>query len=98
MLTPSKRLQSIRAKGSMVELVLSDNTTSLIRRDEAIHRAKAIIAIDKNSQGLVAALVTAADQARKNETGQGYAPEKLQMLLAVAKDPTRIGLEKPFVD
>lgn len=78
-------LHSITARGHMVCIKSSENGSQLISRKEALHRAQAIIGLDQASQDLVDALLTAADQARKNEFGKGYESSDLAAIRNAAK-------------
>jgi len=84
-------IRDIKARGHMVEILSDESGSELISRKEALHRAKAIIGLDKDSPWLVEALVKAANQARINDPdyGKPYNSESMELLLKTANDEAR---------
>jgi hypothetical protein len=79
-------IRKIKAKGNMVEITSDENGAVLIGRREALHRARAIVGIDKDAQWLCEALITAANEAKINDDGQPYSSQSLELWKATASD------------
>ena len=79
-------IRKIAAKGNMVAITSDEDGEVLIRRREALQRAKAIVGIDRDSEWLVEQFVKAANQARINDLGEPYDSDAMELLLKTASE------------
>lgn len=87
-------IRKIQAKGNMVEIVSDQNGSVLIGRREALHRARAIVGVDKDSQWLCEALIDAANDAKVNDGGRPYTSANLELWKATAsREASHAGLK-----
>ena len=82
-------IRKIQAKGNRVEIVSDESGSQTITRKEALHRAKAVIGMDRDSQWLVEALVKAANEAKINDDGKPYDSQSMELLLKTASAAAR---------
>jgi hypothetical protein len=85
MIAKNQHIVSVKAKCGRVQITDKGGKSWTISRREAILRAGAIAGLDDRASDLAESFINAANEALKNETGQGYRSEFVKALLNANK-------------
>jgi hypothetical protein len=91
MLDRTKAIKRVGAAGGVVLIELEDMSTIQLSTKDTMERVNAMFQaglVGDREQDIAESLVRAANEALKQKCGEGYPPEKLEMLFALIRPNT----------